>query len=151
MRAALLGSVTLALLGGGGALAWDLAVVTDEERVMEVVATVVDARDTGRAEAFRRTVSLESHPLEISAPGLEHVYDAADESPLLDLVAQIQEGLSGADVSLVQSEVRVQGDRARVTLNVEIDRGEEVGFWPMDVDLRRLGDGFVVTRVRLHR
>lgn len=151
MRTAILLATTAGLLCGGVALAWDLAVETDEERVLEVVSSVVGARDESRGEAAMRAVSLESHPLEISGPDLVHVYDAADRAPLADLVAEVEDAMEGAELSVVQAQVTVREDSAHVVLNVEIDRGEDVEFLPMDVDLRRLGDGFVVTRVRLHR
>src|SRR5262245_26925703 len=99
MRTAILVSVMVALLSGGVALAWDLAVETDEERVMDLVSSVVDARDTSRGDAIARAVALEAHPLEVSAPGLDHVFDAADRAPLLDLVAEAQSELGDADLS----------------------------------------------------
>lgn len=151
VRTAILLAITAAFLSGGVALAWDLAVETDEERVMDVVQSVVEARDESRGEAALHAVSLESHPLEVSGPGVEHVYDAADRAPLADLVSEVEDLLEGAELSILQSEITVHADSAHVVLNVEIAHGEETSFLPMDLDLRRLGDSFVVTRVRLHR
>jgi hypothetical protein len=151
MRTAILLAICAALFSGGVALAWDFAVVTDEERVREVLGSIVDARDASRADAFARVVALEAHPLEVSAPGVDHVYDTADQAPLLDLVAEAQSSLGGAELSVLQSEVVVRGDTAHATLNVEVSRGEDVSYVPMDLDLHRMGDGFVLTRIRFHR
>lgn len=105
----------------GGYLAWDAAVVTDEEKIEAFAETISGELDLDRVDAAMHYVRPEIMPVTVNTPWGEKVYDA---SP--DVRAAAHKGLSrfyGERLRITSEEIHVEEHAARLTVRVMTMRG----------------------------
>ncbi|HEY8430183.1 MAG TPA: hypothetical protein VIL20_17500 [Sandaracinaceae bacterium] len=143
-----MGLAALAALVAVG-LAYDALVVSDEERLEELVAD-----STGRiteermARGRARWIDLSRQPFEISAFGEARAYREGDEAALDRRQAEAARALAGDTLRAITSGVAVEGDRGTVTMRVV---GERTGMSQVEWSLRKHGDDWLIERLSIRR
>jgi hypothetical protein len=139
--------IAAALVGG----AWlvDALVVSDEERLEELVAAVAGPVTAPRiASARERWIDLERQPFEVSALGRVALYRAGDDDALDERASEAARSLSGSHLRTITSGIAIDGDRAVVSMRVLDDRR---GMGRLEWTLERHGDDWLLARLRVLR
>lgn len=143
MRRFLTWLVAVTVLGAASLAAADLAIETDEERIDGLIDDVATARHKGNT--LLRAVDLSRTGLEVSVGRQTERFGEGDDAELLDRAADLDEQLGGAPLVVRQRQITVEGDRARVIVNL-VRQDERIGC---DVTLHRAGDRWVLERFRV--
>ena len=133
-----------------GALAlYDALIESDEERVERLVEDVAGPVVPARvAAATARWVDLSRQPLGISALGESLRYGPGDEEAFEERRRRGLAPLSGDQLRVLTHGVEIDGDEARVTMRV---LGDRLGMSSVEWTLRRRGDDWLVSRLRVTR
>lgn len=135
VAALVLGTATLSVA--------DLAVETDEERIDRLIDDLATSRHKG--ETLLRAVDLSRAPLEVSVGQQVARYRHGDDDELLGRAAELDEELGGGPLDVRQRQITVEGDRARVIVNL----GHDDDLVGCDVTLHRAGDRWLLERLRI--
>lgn len=131
------------VLGTASLTAADLAVETDEERIDRLIDDLATSQHKGNA--LLRAVDLSRAELEVSVGRDVDRYRPGDDDRLLGRAADLDETLGGAPLEVRQREITIEGDSARVIVNLVRD-DRTIGC---DVTLHRSGDRWLLERVRV--
>jgi len=143
MRRLVTWMVAAMVLGAASLAAADLVIVTDEERIDGLIDDVAAARHKGNT--LLRAVDLSRSGLEVSVGRRVERYGAGDDAAVVQRAADLDDRLGGAPLEVRQRQITIEGDRARVILNLARD-DERIGC---DVTLHRAGDRWLLERVRV--
>jgi len=143
MRRALTWVAAVLVLGVASYAAADFAVETDEERIDQIIDDVASARHKGNT--LLRAVDLAQAPLEVSVGRQVERFGSGDDQALLGRAAEIDDELGGAPFEVRQRQITIDGERARVIVNLA--RGAEL--IPCDLTLRRAGRRWLLERLRV--
>ncbi len=135
--------VAAMVLGVASLAAADLVIVTDEERIDGLIDDVAAARHKGNT--LLRAVDLSRSGLEVSVGRRVEHSGAGDDAAVLERATDLDDRLGGAPLEVRQRQITIEGDRARVILNLARD-DERIGC---DVTLHRVGDRWLLERVRV--
>lgn len=129
--------------------AYDALVVSDEERLEELVADSTGAMTQARIERGRaRWIDLSRQPFEISGFGEARVYAEGDEARLDLREEEAARMLAGDSLRAITSGVTVEGERGTVTMRV---LGERLGMAQIEWSLRKHGDDWLIERLSIRR
>lgn len=144
---AILGLVIL--VGSAAAYAYDVSVVTDEERLEEFVDDVTGSMERGRITvAQERWMDLGRQPFDVSAMGRSLSYGEGEEAEVTERAETSLQTMYGTNLRVLNSSFVIEGDEARVTLNLlSRERGMGVVEWT----LRRNGEDWLVSALRVQR
>ena len=136
------------VVGGIGAAiaAWvigDAVIVTDEERVAELVEAVSGEMTAAKIDAAFEWVDPETVPVEVVAFGDTRLYE--DRAELRERARDVVRVLRGQRLRALSESVEVDGDTADVGVRLLSDQG----MGDVDFRLEKRGERWLVTRVRL--
>jgi hypothetical protein len=128
---------------GGVAVAADALVVSDEERLDELADDLTDGSPEERVDGVLRWTDLSRVSLQLESDGRTRRYEDEDGFRLADAIAEVLAPLEANELDVVQRSVRVDGDRATVSVRVRADGSiHDVTF-----QLVRNGQGWLVRRL----
>ena len=133
----------LGLLIGAAAVA-DALVITDEERIGELLEALDGPVDARAIDTALRFVETDRQPLELVVQGSAIVYDDAD-AELARRARTMLRPLLESDTELIQHAIEVEGEEARVTSRTRT----RYGVVDATVDLAKHGDRWLIRRARL--
>lgn len=137
---------TLILVGSW--LGVDAMVVTDEEQLEELANAVTGPVEPSRIDAaLEAWTDLSREPLEVHAFGRTERYTADDTQALRGRVRQTLRPFKGERLRKMRQEIRIDGQTGRVTLRIISSRG----MMDLELQLRKDGDDWLVSAVKLHR
>lgn len=142
--------IGVAVLALGGVLfLWDVLVVTDEERLELFVEDVTGVVGPDRVMNARvRWTDLSRQPFEISAMGQSLLYREGDDEALQERSQTALRSMYGDRVRPLTSGIRVEGDRATVTMRL---MGERSGMAQVEWRLTKHGDEWLLERLAVTR
>lgn len=133
----------------GGALLYDALVLSDEERLEELVAAVSGPVTAARITSAReRWIDLERQPFEVSALGRVALYRSGDDAALDERASDAARTLAGSRLRTLTRGIAIDGDRAVVSMRVLDDRS---GMAQLEWTLERHGDDWLLARLRVQR
>jgi len=145
-RRALVGVGVVVVLGLAAWLAYDALVVTDEERVGELVDDVAGTMGPDAVTRGLRWVDVERQALEVNAYGDARSYLPGQGAELEARARSALRRFDGTKLRMLRRSVEVSGDQAHVTLQLLADDG----MANVDFALRKRGDDWLLARVYVH-
>jgi hypothetical protein len=139
------------LVGAAGALAvggWVLAdwlIVTDEERVEQLVGTVTGLVDGAKIDGALGWTDPARQPLEVTFRGFSYRFDQDNAGELRAKAYTHLAPYQGERLNLLQKSVEVKGSAATVTVDTFSRRGRTT----TEYELRKLGDRWVLSGVHV--
>jgi len=121
----------------------DALIVTDEERLEQLVEDVTGPMDQERMTRALSWTDPSVEPVEVVAFGNTEVY--TDGAELRARASQAVSRLSGDDLRVLRSSITVEGDVGTIALQLLSGRG----MGNLEIRLRRHGDRWIVDRVRV--
>lgn len=137
--------VVLSLVIGTAAVV-DAAVVTDRERMEEFVEAVTGKVSDSRIDQALDYVDPSKVSIEIVRNGRRIRYDDRNANELPPDARNALAALTGSRVHLIQENIELDEDHARVALRVRTDRGLANAVF----DLRLADDDWLLRRVTIH-
>lgn len=128
---------------GGVAVAADALVVSDEERLDELADEMIDGSSEDRVDGVLRWTDLSRVPLQLESQGRTRRYEDEDGFRLADGIAEALAPLDAGELDVVQRSVRVDGDRATVSVRLRADHA----IHDVTLQLVRNGQGWLVRRL----
>ena len=144
MKRIALYAVAIAVVIGGLAAAADALVLTDEERLEQLVDALDGEVDDGSLDEVLRFVATDREPLEVSSREGNDLYEDAD-ADLAQRARGLLRSLRGSEVEVVQHTIEVEGDEAEVALRARTRHG----VLDAQLDLVRHGERWLVWRARV--
>ncbi|MAQ16788.1 MAG: hypothetical protein CMN30_18600 [Sandaracinus sp.] len=144
MKRIALYAVAIAVVIGGLAAAADALVLTDEERLEQLVDALDGEVDDGSLDEVLRFVATDREPLEVSSREGNDLYEDAD-ADLAQRARGILRSLRGSEVEVVQHTIEIEGDEAEVALRARTRHG----VLDAQLDLVRHGERWLVWRARV--
>lgn len=133
----------------GALFLWDVLVVTDEERLELFVEDVTGSVGPDRVMNARvRWIDLSRQPFEVSALGQSLLYREGEDDALQERSHTALSSMYGERLRVLTSGIRVEEDRATVTMRVMGDRS---GMAQIEWRLRKHGDDWLAERLALTR
>lgn len=130
----------------GAAAAVDAAVVTDRERMEEFVEAVTGRISEQRIDNALRYADPGKVSMDIVHHGRRHRYTHSNASDLKPDARKALAPLADSHVSLLQENIHLEGERARIALRLRTHRG----FANTVFDLRRKNDEWLLHRVTVN-
>lgn len=124
----------------------DAAVVTDRERLEEFVEAVTGRVSEQRIDNALRYADPGKVAMDLVHDGRRHRYDNRNASELKPDARKVLAPLAGSRVSLLQENIHLDGERARIALRLRTNEG----FANTVFDLRRENDEWLLHRVTVN-
>lgn len=133
----------------GAWLGLDELIVTEEERLEELANAVTGPVDPQRIDAAVANWAAPSiQPVEVTAFGRSEVYDVSNAAELGPRARDALRSYGGERLRKLRQGIELIGeDRAHVTLRIVSGRG----MVDAEFELRKHGDRWLVSEVRIHR
>jgi hypothetical protein len=126
----------------------DALIVTDEERIETLVDLIQTEIDPTVVDALLAWTDPALQPVEVYALGQQRVYDSTNADELVERGRDALRPYHGQQLTAWQSSIDVEQDDATVTLKL---RSSQQGFFNLEIRLRRHGDDWLVSYVRVGR
>jgi len=127
----------------GAALVTDAVVVTDRERMDEFIESVTGQLSDSRIDNALRYADPSKVTMELVHDGRRHRYSDRNAAKLKPDARKALASLEGSHLHLIQENVSVDGERARIALRLRTDAGLANTIF----DLRRQDDVWFLRRV----
>lgn len=115
-------AVLLTCIGSLAAVA-DALVVTEEERIEEFVDALSGEVSTDAVDDALAFVDTDRVPLTLRTERRRERFEEGDSADLAELARDALRPLQGTDTTLIQSDVRVEGEIAFAAVRVRTERG----------------------------
>ncbi len=138
-------ALTLLTMIGGFAAVGDALVVTDEERLDELVESLVSAPAGERVDRALDFAAPAREPVELLARGRANRFGDGDEVDLANRARQLLAPFEVDGIDVVQRSIDIRGESARVVVRAR--SGE--GYINALFDLRRHGERWLIERLRV--
>lgn len=130
----------------GAAVAVDAAVVTDRERMEAFVESVTGKVSSSRIDNALRYADPAKVSMDLVHQGRRHRYTDRNAADLKSDARKALAPLEGSRVSLLQENIHLDGERARIALRLRTNEG----FANTVFDLRRQDDEWLLRRVTVN-
>ena len=148
MRRLALYSIVVSLLGMASLAVADLAIVTDEERIEDMLHEV--AGSSSKVQTILRHIDLERAPLEVRIGRIVSRYEPEEYEGLAAAAAQLDADIGARRVEVRQSEIDVQDGTAQVIANfVGESDGASIQTLACEANLRKVGQRWIVERIHV--
>ena len=137
--------VVLSLVIGTAAVV-DAAVVTDRERLEEFIEAVTGKVSDSRIDEALDYIDLSKVSMEVVRDGRRRRYDHRNANELPPDARKALATLAGSRIHLIQENIELDGEHARVALRLRTDRGLANAVF----DLRRADDDWFLRRATFH-
>jgi len=134
--------VILSIVVGAAAVV-DAVVVTDREQMEQFVAAVTGKVSENRIDGALRYADPSAVSMELVHDGRRHRYDDRNARDLMPDARRALATLEGSRLSLIQENIQVDGERARIALRLRTNAGLANTVF----DLRRQDDRWLLRRV----
>jgi hypothetical protein len=144
MKRFLLHTLAIGVVVGGLAAVADALVITDRERLEQLVDSFEgEVQDTTLDEALR-FVETDREPIEVRSSERTRYFEDADA----DLAQRAREALRplrGSEIEIIQHTIEIDGDEAQLAVRARTRHGVVDG----NVDFVRHGERWLITRARV--
>ncbi|MEM8607982.1 MAG: hypothetical protein AAGF92_12800 [Myxococcota bacterium] len=130
----------------GAAAAVDAAVVTDQERMEAFVEAVTGKVSSTRIDSALKYANPSKVSMDLVTEGRRHRYDDRNATKLKADARKALAPLEGSRLSLLQENIQLDGERARIALRLRTNEG----FANTVFDLRREDDEWLLRRVTVN-
>lgn len=145
-RRMLVGIGAVVVLGIAGWIAYDVLVVTDQERVEALLDDVTGTMGPEKVSRALRWVDVDRQPLDVSAYGDARSYSPGQGSELETKARESLRRFDGTTFRMLRRSVEVTGNDAHVTLQLIGDDS----MANVDFALRKHGEDWLISRLALH-
>ncbi len=144
MKRILLHTLAIGVVVGGLAAVADALVITDRERLEQLVDSLEgEVQDTTLDEALR-FIETDREPIEVRTSDRTRTFEDADA----DLAQRAREALRplrGSEIEIVQHTIEMEDDEAHVALRARTRHGVVDG----NIDLVKHGERWLIWRARI--
>lgn len=144
MKRMLLHTFAIAVVVGGLAAVADALVITDHERIEQLVESLEGEVEDTTLDEMLHFVETDREPIEVRTSERTRVFEDADA----DLAQQAREALrplQGSEIEVLQHTIELEDDEAHVALRARTRYGVVDG----NVDLVKHGERWLIWRARI--